>query len=74
MSSGLDISKYATPQVYLLRQMEADVCLMLVAAKPADLPSPLQPRSTSTISLSRCSERKKYWRLLERCCTPPRIP
>ena len=40
MSSGLDISKYATPQVYLLRQMEADVCLMLVAAKPADLPEP----------------------------------
>lgn len=40
MSSGLDISKYATPQVYLLRQMEADVCLMLTAAKPADLPEP----------------------------------
>jgi hypothetical protein len=25
LSSGLDISKYVTPQVYLLRQMEADV-------------------------------------------------
>ncbi len=40
MSSGQDISKYATPQVYLLRQMEADLCLVLAAAKPADLPEP----------------------------------
>jgi hypothetical protein len=40
MSSGLDTSKYATPQVYLLRQMEADLCLVLAGAKPADLPEP----------------------------------
>jgi len=40
MSSGLDVSKYVTPQVYLLRQMEADVCLLLAASKPADLPDP----------------------------------
>ncbi|MFN8006020.1 MAG: hypothetical protein U0V70_03105 [Terriglobia bacterium] len=40
ISSGLDVPKYVTPQVYLLRQMEADVILFLEAGKPADLPDP----------------------------------
>jgi len=40
MSSGLDLPKYVTPQIYLLRQMEADVILSLAAAKPAELPDP----------------------------------
>nr|AGT45847.1 hypothetical protein PPT_M1_02 [uncultured marine bacterium PPT_M1] len=40
ISSGVDVPKYVTPQIYLLRQMEADLCLVLAAAKPADLPEP----------------------------------
>jgi hypothetical protein len=38
MSSGQDISKYVTPQVYLLRQMESDVSMTFARAKPPDLP------------------------------------
>ena len=40
MSSGKDISKYLTPEVYIRSQMEADVCGALGLAKPADLPDP----------------------------------
>src|ERR1035437_9276675 len=40
MSSGKDISKYIEPRAYILEQMEADVCLTLARAKPADLPIP----------------------------------
>src|ERR1035437_2698370 len=38
MSSGKDISKYIRPEAYIRNQMEADVCLTLARAKPADLP------------------------------------
>jgi hypothetical protein len=37
-SSGLDISKYITPQAYILNQMESDVSLVLARSKPADIP------------------------------------
>jgi hypothetical protein len=40
ISSGLDISKYVTPHVYLLHQMEADVSSVLARSKPAELPDP----------------------------------
>ena len=40
MSSGLDVSKYLTPQIYILNQMEADVSFVLGRSKPADLPDP----------------------------------
>ncbi len=40
LSSGLDISKYVTPQVYLINQMESDVTMSLARSKPADLPDP----------------------------------
>jgi len=40
VSSGLDIAKYVTPQVYLLRQMQAEVMLEFARSKPADLPDP----------------------------------
>ena len=40
LSSGLDISKYVTPQVYLVNQMESDVASALARSKPADLPDP----------------------------------
>jgi hypothetical protein len=40
MSSGKDIAKYLTPEVYIRSQMEADVCGALGLAKPADLPDP----------------------------------
>lgn len=40
MSSGLDVTKYLTPQVYLVNQMEADVSMGLARSKPADLPDP----------------------------------
>jgi hypothetical protein len=39
-SSGLDISKYVTPQAYILNQMEGDVSLILARSKPADIPDP----------------------------------
>ncbi len=40
LSSGLDISKYVTPQVYLVNQMESVVSLSLARSKPEDLPDP----------------------------------
>jgi hypothetical protein len=40
LSSGLDISKYMTPQVYLVNQMELVVSLSLARSKPKDLPDP----------------------------------
>jgi len=40
LSSGLDISKYVTPQVYMVNQMESDVASSLARSKPADLPDP----------------------------------
>jgi hypothetical protein len=40
LSSGLDISKYVTPQVYLVNQMESTVTISLAHSKPADLPDP----------------------------------
>ena len=40
LSSGLDISKYVTPQVYLVNQMESGVTMALARSKPADLPDP----------------------------------
>jgi hypothetical protein len=40
LSSGLDITKYVTPQVYLINQMESDVAFVLARSKPADLPEP----------------------------------
>ena len=40
LSSGLDISKYVTPQVYLVNQMESDVTMALARSKPTDLPDP----------------------------------
>jgi hypothetical protein len=40
LSSGLDISKYVTPQVYLVNQMELVVSLSLARSKPEDLPDP----------------------------------
>jgi hypothetical protein len=40
MSGGVDLSKYMTPQAYIVNQFESDVCLVLAAAKPADLPDP----------------------------------
>jgi hypothetical protein len=40
LSSGLDISKYVTPQVYLVNQMELVVSLSLAHSKPEDLPDP----------------------------------
>jgi hypothetical protein len=39
-SSGLDISKYITPQAYILNQMESDVSLIVARSKPADIPDP----------------------------------
>ncbi len=41
MSSGLDISKYVTPKVYLHKQMEAEVSWVLGRSKPAELPDPI---------------------------------
>jgi hypothetical protein len=38
ISSGLDISKYLTPRVYMLNQMEAEVALLLARAKTPDVP------------------------------------
>jgi hypothetical protein len=40
LGSGLDISKYVTPQVYLVNQMESHVSLSLARSKPEDLPDP----------------------------------
>ena len=40
MASGLDISRYLTPQVYIVNQMEADVAATLARPKPKDLPDP----------------------------------
>jgi hypothetical protein len=40
LSSGLDISKYVTPQVYLVNQMESGVTMALARSKPAELPDP----------------------------------
>jgi hypothetical protein len=40
MSSGLDISKYVTPQVYLVNQMESGITMALARSKPAELPDP----------------------------------
>ena len=40
LSSGLDISKYVTPQVYLVNQMESGITMALARSKPADLPDP----------------------------------
>ena len=39
LSGGVDISRYVTPQVYLVRQMEADVAFVLGRSKPVDLPN-----------------------------------
>lgn len=39
-SSGLDISKYISPQAYILNQMESDVSFVLGRSKPADIPDP----------------------------------
>ena len=39
-SSGLDISKYVTPQAYILNQMESDVSWILERSEPADIPDP----------------------------------
>jgi hypothetical protein len=41
LSSGLDISKYVTPKVYLHKQMEADVSWVLGRSKPAEIPDPI---------------------------------
>jgi len=38
IGSGLDVSRYLTPQVYMLNQMEADVALLLARAKTPDVP------------------------------------
>jgi hypothetical protein len=40
VSSGLDISKYVTPNAYILHQMEAGVSSVLARPKPAELPDP----------------------------------
>ncbi|HEX3747878.1 MAG TPA: hypothetical protein VHW09_28280 [Bryobacteraceae bacterium] len=40
LSSGRDLSRYLTPEVYMQKQMEADVCAALGQAKPNDLPDP----------------------------------
>lgn len=40
LSSGLDISKYVTPQVYLVNQMESGVAMSLARSKPEELPDP----------------------------------
>lgn len=40
VSSGLDISKYVTPNAYILHQMEADVSSVLARPKAAELPDP----------------------------------
>jgi len=40
LASGLDISKYVTPQVYMVNQMESDVAFVLARSKPDDLPDP----------------------------------
>jgi hypothetical protein len=45
LASGLDISKYLTPQIYIVNQMEADVAAALGKSKPKDLPD---PRGAST--------------------------
>lgn len=40
MSSGLDVSKYITPEAYIVNQMESGVSQTLARSKPSDLPDP----------------------------------
>jgi hypothetical protein len=40
ISSGLDISEYLEPEVYIRQQMETAVSVVLARSKPADLPDP----------------------------------
>jgi hypothetical protein len=47
LSSGLDISKYVPPKVYMVNQMESDVASSLGLSKPADLDLPDDPKASS---------------------------